>query len=52
VESVNSSIKRSIRETIDAWAWYREFREIVLVASVHNVRRAINAESRRPRGVP
>lgn len=50
-ESVNSSIKRSIRETIDSQAWYREFREIVLVASVYNLRRAIKVESRRPRGV-
>lgn len=41
VESVNSSIKRSIRETIGSRCWFRQFRELVLVASVYNVGRAI-----------
>ena len=40
-ETVNSSVKRSIRETIDSRHWFRQFREIVLIASVYNVRRAI-----------
>jgi len=41
VESVNSSIKRSIRETVGSRCWFRQFRELVLVASVYNVNRAI-----------
>jgi IS5 family transposase len=40
-ESVNSAIKRSILESVSSRAWYRQFREIVLAASVHNVKRAI-----------
>jgi IS5 family transposase len=40
-ESVNSSIKRSILDTVSSRAWYRQFREIVLAASVHNVKRAV-----------
>lgn len=40
-ETVNSSVKRSILESVSSRAWYRQFREIVLVASVYNVKRAI-----------
>ncbi|MFB6086727.1 MAG: IS5/IS1182 family transposase, partial [Halodesulfurarchaeum sp.] len=40
-ETVNSSIKRSILDSVSARAWYRQFREIVLAASVHNVKRAV-----------
>ncbi len=40
-ESVNSAVKRSILDSVSSRAWYRQFREIVLAASVHNVKRAI-----------
>lgn len=40
-ESVNSAVKRSILDSAGSRAWYRQFREIVLAASVHNVKRAI-----------
>jgi len=40
-ETVNSSIKRSILDSVSARARYRQFREIVLAASVHNVKRAV-----------
>jgi IS5 family transposase len=42
-ESVNSSIKRSHGSAIRARDWYRQFREITLIAGVHNVERAIDA---------
>ncbi|UWG48117.1 Transposase, IS5 family [Halanaeroarchaeum sp. HSR-CO] len=38
---VNSSIKRSILDSVSARACYRQFREIILAASVHNVKRAV-----------
>jgi IS5 family transposase len=40
-ETVNSAIKRSIIDSVASRAWYRQFREIVLAASVHNVKRAL-----------
>ncbi|WP_255767668.1 hypothetical protein [Haladaptatus halobius] len=40
---VNSAIKRSIRETIDARSWFRQVRELVLVASVYNINRVIQS---------
>ena len=42
-ESVNSSIKRSHGSAVRARVWYRQFREIALIAGVHNVERAIDA---------
>ena len=42
-ESVNSSIKRSHGSTVRARDWYRQFREIALIAGVHNIERAIDA---------
>ena len=42
-ESANSSIKRSHGSAVRARDWYRQFREIVLIAGVHNVERAIEA---------
>ena len=42
-ESVNSAVKRSIFDSVSSRAWYRQFREIVLAASVHNVKRAIRS---------
>lgn len=40
-ETVNSTIKRSILEYVTSRTWYRQFREIVVAASVHNVKRAV-----------
>lgn len=49
-ETVNTPIKRSIRETVTARSWFRRFRETVLIASVHHVKRSISQEScSRPR---
>jgi IS5 family transposase len=40
-ESVNSSIKRSDGEAVRAHDWFRQFREITLIAGVYNVEQAI-----------
>ena len=40
-ESVNSAIKRSILDSVSSRVWFRQFREIVIAASVHNVKRAV-----------
>ena len=42
-ESVNSSIKCSDGSAVRARDWYRQFREIALIAGVHTVERAIEA---------
>ena len=42
-ETVNSSIKRSHGSAVRAHDWYRQFREIVLIAGVYNVKQAIDA---------
>lgn len=44
-ETVNSTIKRSISENVTSRAWFRQFREIVLIASVHNVKRSVSPET-------
>lgn len=40
-ETVNSAIKRSITDSVGSRAWYRQFREIILAASVYNIKRAV-----------
>jgi len=40
-ESVNSAIKRSLVESVSARLWFHQFREIVLAASVQNIKQAI-----------
>jgi len=40
-ETVNSAIKRSVLDSVSARSWYRQFREIVLAASVYNVKQAV-----------
>jgi len=40
-ETVNSSVKRSLGVAVRAREWYREFREIVLMCLVYNIRRAV-----------
>lgn len=41
-ETVNSTIKRSILDSVSSRAWFRQFREVVLAATVHNVKRSIS----------
>lgn len=50
-ETVNSAIKRKLRETISARAWYRQYRELTLTASVYNINRAISTKSHRRTGI-
>ena len=40
-ETVFSSIKRTLGHAVRARAWYREFREIVLMCAVYNIKRAV-----------
>jgi len=40
-ETVFSSIKRTLGHAVRSRAWYREFREIVLMCSVYNIKRAV-----------
>ena len=42
-ESVNSSLKRSHGSAVRARDWFRQFREIALIAGVHNVEQAIES---------
>jgi IS5 family transposase len=41
-ETVNSVIKRSILDSVSSRAWFRQFREIALAASVYNIKRSIS----------
>ena len=50
-ETVNSAIKRKLRETVSARAWYRQYRELTLTASVYNINRAISTQSHRRTGI-
>ncbi|AXR76185.1 ISH9-type transposase (plasmid) [Natrarchaeobaculum sulfurireducens] len=40
-ETVFSVIKRTLGDAVRARSWYREFREIVLLCVVYNIKRAI-----------
>ena len=40
-ETVFSTIKRTLGHAVRARAWYREFREIVLMCAVYNTKRAV-----------
>ena len=40
-EAVFSTIKRTLGHAVRARAWYREFREIVLMCVVYNIKRAV-----------
>jgi IS5 family transposase len=42
-ESTNSSIKRSQGEALRARDWFRQFREIAIIAGVYNLEQAIKA---------
>ena len=44
-ETVFSSIKRTLGHAMRARAWYREFREIVLMCSVYNIKRAVTHQN-------
>src|SRR6056297_2137445 len=41
-ETVFSTIKRTLGHAVRARAWYREFREIVLMCAVYNIKRAVS----------
>jgi len=41
-ETVNSSVKRSYGSAVRAREWYREFREIVLMCLVYNIKQYVN----------
>ena len=41
-ETVFSVIKRTLGDAVRARSWYREFREIVLMCTVYNIKRAVN----------
>ena len=40
-ETVFSSIKRTLGDAVRARIWYREYREMLLKATVYNLRRSI-----------
>ena len=40
-ETVFSTIKRTLGHVVRARAWYREFREIVLMCAVYHIKRAV-----------
>ena len=40
-ETVNSSVKRSHGSAVRAREWYREFREIVLMCLVYNIKQYV-----------
>lgn len=40
-ETVNFTVKRSILDPVSSRGWYRQLREIVLAASVHNAKRTV-----------
>ncbi len=42
-ETVNSSLKRSHGSAVRARDWFRQFREIALIAGVHNIEQSIEA---------
>src|SRR6056297_1640114 len=41
-ETVFSVIKRTLGDAVRARSWYREFREIVLMCAVYNIKRAVS----------
>jgi len=41
-ETVFSVIKRTLGNAVRARSWYREFREIVLMCVVYNIKRAVS----------
>ena len=50
-ETVNSVIKRSILDSVSSRTWFRQFCEIVLAATVHNIKRTISPETRFNTGI-
>lgn len=41
-----TAVKRSLGVALRARTWYREFREIVLMCSVYNIKKAANRKFR------
>lgn len=42
-ETVFSTIKRTLSDAMRARTWYGQFREIVLICAVYNIKRATKA---------
>ena len=40
-ETVFSTIKRTLGDAVRARTWYGEFRELVLMCAVHNIKRSL-----------
>jgi IS5 family transposase len=49
-ETVFSSVKRSLGVALRARVWYREFRELVLMCAVYNIKKAAEQEVLLPSG--
>ena len=49
-ETVFSVIKRTLGDAVRARSWYREFREIVLMCAVYNIKRAVSWANPTPYG--
>lgn len=49
-KTVFSTIKRTLGHAVRARAWYREFREIVLMCAVYNIKRAVKQCNQTPSG--
>ncbi len=41
-ETIFSVIQRTLDDAVRARSWYREFREIVLMCAVYNIKRAVS----------
>jgi IS5 family transposase len=41
-ETVFSTIKRTLGDAVRARTWYGEFRELVLMCAVHNIKQSLN----------
>ena len=46
-QTVNSSVKHSYGSVVRAREWYREFREIVLICTVYNIKQCITPRFQR-----
>ncbi|ELZ02139.1 ISH9-type transposase [Natrialba aegyptia DSM 13077] len=41
-ETISSVIKRTLGDAMRARSWYREFRELILMCAVYNIKRAVS----------
>jgi len=42
-ETANSSVKRSYGSAVRAREWYREFREVILMCTIYNIKQYVTA---------